>query len=121
MFNPTQKKEKRIFSRREFLRTTAWGGVAVALTACVPVAPTGTAGSAGGDGADASAGSDSSMASDGPMQGGTLTWMGHQEVAGMSPKRMSLNFAQREYLLPISGCHSPISPGTSISNTWIWR
>ena len=85
MFNPTQKKEKRVISRREFLRTTALGGVAVAISACAPVAPTQTAGSAGGDEADASAASDGSMASDGPMQGGTLTWMGHQEVAGMSP------------------------------------
>ncbi len=66
-------------SRREFLRLAAVGGSAAAfLAACaqtgVPVA--GEAPAAGADAAGEAAAA---------PQGGTIIWMGHQEVAGLSP------------------------------------
>lgn len=69
----------RVISRRKFLQLTAAGGTAVALAACAPAAvPSSTSSSE-----TTAAGSDS--ASSGPIQGGTLRLMGHQEVAGLSP------------------------------------
>ncbi|MFO7633668.1 MAG: ABC transporter substrate-binding protein [Caldilinea sp.] len=69
----------RKLTRREFLRYTAVGSsAAIFLSACAPataptggVAPTSVAGEAPAAGA--------------PKQGGTMVWLGHQEVAGLSP------------------------------------
>lgn len=68
----------RLFSRRKFLKLTAAGAATGALVACAPtVAPA--------DSGSAPAG-DEEAASSGPVQGGTLGLMGHQEVAGLSPE-----------------------------------
>ncbi|MEM7030206.1 MAG: ABC transporter substrate-binding protein [Chloroflexota bacterium] len=77
MSNSNPKKDRRTISRREFIRSSVVGGAAVAVAACAPAAP--------GGGSTGATSSDESMASDGPMQGGTLVWMGHQEVSGLGP------------------------------------
>lgn len=70
---------KRKLSRRDFLRYSAVGGsAAVFLAACAPAAaPTGGAASTTAGEAAPAAGT--------PRQGGTMVWLGHQEVAGLSP------------------------------------
>jgi len=70
----------RVVSRRKFLQLTAATGAAAALAACAPTAA--PSGSSGSSDAPASEGESSSS---GPIQGGTLRLMGHQEVAGLSP------------------------------------
>ncbi|MCL4834182.1 MAG: ABC transporter substrate-binding protein [Caldilineaceae bacterium] len=71
-------------SRRDFLRYTALGSTAAFMAACAaPAAPTtsnGAAPAAAPAAADAPA-----AAAGGPKQGGTMTWMGHQEVSGLGP------------------------------------
>ncbi len=66
-------------SRRTFLRYAAFGSGAAVLAACAPVAP-GSTGEAPAPAADAPA-----SAAGEPKQGGTMVWMGHQEVAGLGP------------------------------------
>lgn len=79
---PTEQNNssgERKLSRRAFLRYSALGGSAAFLAACVPAgAPTGGA-------APTSAGEAPAPAADAPKQGGTMVWLGHQEVAGLSP------------------------------------
>ncbi|HRW07522.1 MAG TPA: ABC transporter substrate-binding protein [Caldilineaceae bacterium] len=66
----------RPITRRKFLQLSAVGAAAGALVACMPAAaPTGS-GAAPASGEEAASG---------PVQGGTLGLMGHQEVAGLSP------------------------------------
>ncbi len=69
----------RTLSRRDFLRYTALSGsAALFMAACAPAAsPTGGAAPAAGTGQE--------VAATGPKQGGTMVWLGHQEVAGLSP------------------------------------
>mgnify|MGYP001163171392 CR=1 FL=1 len=69
----------RRLTRRDFLRATAVGGsAAVFLAACAPAgAPTGGAAPTTAAGEAPVAGA--------PKQGGTMVWLGHQEVAGLSP------------------------------------
>lgn len=77
--NQTVDITHRPVSRRKFLQLAAVGTAATALIACAPaVAPT------GGTGDTPAAGDDA--APTGPVQGGTLGLMGHQEVAGLSPE-----------------------------------
>ena len=73
---PTRKPLE--MDRRQFLRYTFVGGsAAVFLAAC---AAPGTPASGGETAGEAAA-----PAEGGEMQGGTMVWMGHQEVAGLSP------------------------------------
>ena len=67
----------RPITRRKFLQLSAVGAAAGALVACMPAA------APAGSGAAPAAGEEA--ASSGPIQGGTLGLMGHQEVAGLSP------------------------------------
>lgn len=69
---------QRPVSRRKFLQLAAAGTATAALVACAPAAA--PAGSTSGEAA-----SGEEAASSGPVQGGTLGLMGHQEVAGLSP------------------------------------
>ncbi|MCL4862144.1 MAG: ABC transporter substrate-binding protein, partial [Caldilineaceae bacterium] len=64
----------RALSRRQFMQLSAAGFSAAALAACAPAAP-----SASPDAPAAPA------ADDGGVTGGTLVWVGHQEVSGLSP------------------------------------
>ena len=75
-------KLKNSMTRRDFLRYSALGGSAALLVACAPAAPAGdmAADEPAADEAEAPAADMS-----GPKQGGTMTWVGHQEVAGLSP------------------------------------
>jgi peptide/nickel transport system substrate-binding protein len=57
---------------------TAAGFSAAALAACAPAAPAGVA--PGGEGA-----AEAPAADDGGVTGGTMVWVGHQEVSGLSP------------------------------------
>lgn len=67
----------RSVSRRKFLQLAAVGTAAGALIACAPaVAPSETGSEASTDG---------EATASGPVQGGTLGLLGHQEVAGLSP------------------------------------
>ncbi len=67
-------------TRRSFLRYTALGSGAAFLAACAPTAAPAPSGSAAGSGeAPAESGSME------PAPGGTMVWVGHQEVAGLSP------------------------------------
>ncbi len=66
-------------NRRQFLRyTTVGGSAALFLAACaVPAAPAADSGATAGEAA---------TAAEAPaMNGGTMIWMGHQEVAGLAP------------------------------------
>ncbi|MCY4117146.1 MAG: ABC transporter substrate-binding protein [Caldilineaceae bacterium] len=68
-------------TRRDFLRYSALTGSAALLVACAP-APAGS----GGEAAPAEAPAEAPAADmSGPKQGGTMVWVGHQEVAGLSP------------------------------------
>lgn len=67
------------FTRRRFLQYSAAGVSAAILAAC---APTTAPAPESGEAAPADSGE---TAASGPVQGGTLRLMGHQEVAGMSP------------------------------------
>jgi peptide/nickel transport system substrate-binding protein len=71
---------ERKLSRRDFLRYTAMGGsAALFLAACAPpAAPTGGAPAAAPAAGEAAA-------AETPKRGGTMIWLGHQEVAGLSP------------------------------------
>ena len=75
--NKEQSQSRRTITRREFLRTAVLGSSAAYLAACVPAQP--------GDTGASSAADTSDMAAEGPMQGGTMVWMGHQEVSGLGP------------------------------------
>ena len=75
-------KSKNMMTRRSFLRYSALGGSAALLVACAPAAPTGDSGEAAPAEAEAEA---PAAETGGPQQGGTMTWVGHQEVAGLSP------------------------------------
>ncbi|MEZ4640646.1 MAG: ABC transporter substrate-binding protein [Caldilineaceae bacterium] len=66
-------------SRRSFLRYSALGTGAAFLAACAPTAAPAPSGSTGSESAEAPA------ESSGPTQGGTMVWVGHQELAGLSP------------------------------------
>jgi peptide/nickel transport system substrate-binding protein len=73
-----EQNERRFsgLSRRDFLRFTALGSGAAFLAACAaPVAPA--------PGVDP--GAAPAVEPGAPRQGGTMVWMGHQEVAGLSP------------------------------------
>lgn len=71
-------------SRRQFLRYTALGSTAAFMAACAaPAAPTAGGGQAAAPAAPAAEAP--APAADGPKQGGTMTWMGHQEVSGLGP------------------------------------
>ncbi|MBI3957494.1 MAG: ABC transporter substrate-binding protein, partial [Chloroflexi bacterium] len=76
-------------SRREFLRYTALGSTAAFMAACAaPAAPTTGGGEAAPAAAPAAADAPApaaAPAAGGPKQGGTMTWMGHQEVSGLGP------------------------------------
>jgi peptide/nickel transport system substrate-binding protein len=76
------EQKPRGLSRRTFLRYTALGSGAAFLAACAPtVAPTtGT-----GDDMPAATDAGSAPAAGTPQQGGTMVWVGHQEVAGLGP------------------------------------
>ena len=77
-------KQKRTFTRRDFLRYSAMSGSAALLVACAPAAP-----AMEGEAAPAAAADEAPAAEmSGPKQGGTMTWVGHQEVAGLSPAFM---------------------------------
>ena len=77
-------KQKRTITRRDFLRYSAMSGSAALLVACAPEAP-----AADGEAAPAAAADEAPAAEmSGPKQGGTMTWVGHQEVAGLSPAFM---------------------------------
>ncbi|MCY3710540.1 MAG: ABC transporter substrate-binding protein [Caldilineaceae bacterium] len=77
-------KQKRTFTRRDFLRYSAMSGSAALLVACAPAAP-----AMDGEAAPAAAADEAPAAEmSGPKQGGTMTWVGHQEVAGLSPAFM---------------------------------
>jgi peptide/nickel transport system substrate-binding protein len=76
-----QNKQKPMgMSRRTFLRYTALGSGAAFLAACAPAAAP-TAGTGADTGAAAPA--DAPAETAGPQYGGTMVWMGHQEVAGL--------------------------------------
>ena len=75
-------KQKNSMTRRDFLRYSALSGSAALLVACAPAAPAADTGEA----APAAAADEAPAAEmSGPKQGGTMTWVGHQEVAGLSP------------------------------------
>ena len=77
-------KQKNPMTRRDFLRYSALGSSAALLVACTPSGP--ATGDAGGEAVPAEAPAEAPAAEmGGPKQGGTMTWMGHQEVAGLSP------------------------------------
>ncbi len=77
-------KQKQTLTRRDFLRYSALSGSAALLVACAPAAP-----AAEGEAAPAAAADEAPAAEmSGPKQGGTMTWVGHQEVAGLSPAFM---------------------------------
>ncbi|RME49889.1 MAG: twin-arginine translocation signal domain-containing protein, partial [Caldilineae bacterium] len=83
----TEKRSRKLagMSRREFLRYSALGGSAALLVACTP-APAPPAAETGGEAAPAEAPAEApAPAAGGPKQGGTMVWMGHQEVAGLGP------------------------------------
>lgn len=70
---PSAQPLRRI-TRRRFMQVGAAGVTTAILAACAPAAPSAPAPSAGG-----------AAAPSGPVRGGTLRLMGHQEVAGMGP------------------------------------
>lgn len=75
---------KKPITRRDFLRYSALGGSAALLVACTPAAP--PAADTGSEAPPAEAPAEAPAADpSGPVQGGTMTWMGHQEVAGLGP------------------------------------
>ena len=74
-------KPKHSMTRRDFLRYSALSGSAALLVACAPAAPGDSTGSAP---AEAPAEAPAAEMS-GPKQGGTMAWVGHQEIAGLSP------------------------------------
>lgn len=74
-------RPKHSMTRRDFLRYSALSGSAALLVACAP-APAGSGGEAAPDEAPAEA---PAAETGGPKQGGTMVWVGHQEVAGLSP------------------------------------
>ena len=77
-------KPKQTLTRRDFLRYSALSGSAALLVACAPAAP-----AASGEAAPAAAADEAPAAEmSGPKQGGTMTWVGHQEVAGLNPAFM---------------------------------
>lgn len=77
------EQKPRGLSRRTFLRYTALGSGAAFLAACAPAAAPTTTGT---DAAPAATDPGSAPAVGTPQQGGTMVWMGHQEVAGLSPQ-----------------------------------
>lgn len=87
-------------TRRDFLRYSAVSGTALLMAACAPA----TAPSGG----DAPAQDDSAPAADdmpsGPVQGGTMVWMGHQEVSGLSPD----NTGPTVHWVMIMNIHNPL-------------
>lgn len=74
----------RTMTRRQFLQRLGIGASAAVagpiLAACAPSAP-GPAAPA----ATQAPAAEATPAAEGPKRGGTMVWMGHQEVAGMSP------------------------------------
>ena len=66
----------RTLGRRQFLQLTGIGLSAAALAACVPTEQTTTGG-------DSTAAADSGASA--PVEGGTLIWLAHQEIAGLGP------------------------------------
>lgn len=85
MSSEQQPNRKRI-SRRSFLRYTLFGASAAALSACVPVTVE-QGGAVSGEAETGGATTEEmpAPAPGEPRPGGTMTWMGHQEVAGLSP------------------------------------
>ena len=74
-------KLKNSMTRRDFLRYSALSGSAALLVACAPAAPGDS-----GESAPAEAPAEAPAAAmSGPKQGGTMAWVGHQEIAGLSP------------------------------------
>ncbi len=75
-------RPKHSMTRRDFLRYSALSGSAALLVACAPASPAAD----GGEVAPAEAPAEAPAADmGGPKQGGTMVWVGHQEVAGLSP------------------------------------
>lgn len=75
---------KQGFTRRSFLRYAGMTGTVAALAACAPAA-TPASPSAEGQ-APAPAAAEAPVADpSGPKQGGTMVWMGHQEISGLGP------------------------------------
>lgn len=77
-------------SRRQFLYAAIGGSAAAILAACTPAAVPATEEAAeGGEQAPAAAAPTeaptAAPVAGEPKQGGTMVWMGHQEVAGMGP------------------------------------
>jgi peptide/nickel transport system substrate-binding protein len=89
MKNSNQEEQNRarlIVSRREFLRYLTVGGAAAYLGACVPVTQSpGVGGTAGEAAEEAAPAEQVAPAEAEAVSGGSMTWMGHQEVAGLSP------------------------------------
>jgi peptide/nickel transport system substrate-binding protein len=70
---------RKYLNRRQFMQLTAAGFSAAALAACVPAtAPTGDTGAPAAE-------APASGAEAASPTGGTMVWVGHQEVAGLSP------------------------------------
>ena len=67
-------------SRRSFLRYTALGSGAAFLAACAPTAVPAPSGSTG-----ESTTAPAEVEATGPQPGGSMVWLGHQEVAGLGP------------------------------------
>lgn len=71
------EKPTKVISRRQFLQLTGGLSTAALLVACAPAAaPTG--------GESSAPAADAGAAEDG-YTGGTMVWVGHQEVSGLSP------------------------------------
>ena len=99
------RRTNRDFSRRQFLQYSAAGLSAALLTACAPTA----APSSGGETAPA-ASSGESAATEGPMQGGTLRLMGHQEVSGMGPQNLGASVEQ----VVVYAIHNAVMQGNEL-------
>ncbi|MBX3012522.1 MAG: ABC transporter substrate-binding protein [Caldilineaceae bacterium] len=73
------QQKSRLVSRRRFIQWTGGVSAAAFLAACAPATAPTTGGDASAPAADAPA-----AAEDG-YTGGTMVWLGHQEVSGLSP------------------------------------
>ena len=75
-------------ARRDLLRLSFYASTAALIAACAPV-PTQQAAGATDQAEPATGASDNAaMDEEAPMQGGTMVWMSHTEVSGLSPNDM---------------------------------
>jgi peptide/nickel transport system substrate-binding protein len=93
----------RAFSRRQFLQYSAAGVSAAVLTACAPAA-------APAPSAPAASDSGAAPAASGPIRGGTLRTLGHQEVAGMGPGDQGASVQEAV----IYAIHNPLMQGDEL-------